>query len=334
MKKSFRLLAIAATAAIGLGSVALFAGCTTDNPEITITYEFNGNEYKVEYKLSRKGAPTTVQHFIELAETGYYNGTIIHDYQSNALYGGGYRWDPEAEENQQGLVEKDYWTELRNYEAANGYIYTQSVYANGADMASYLSSLQTGYTAGGTAYSASDTQIPLYTLYGEFSNNGVTANSKTYTHNQRGIIAMYYTDNGEDATRVATRRSDGGENNKNDEGKPEETQQGSSYKTNCATSLFYTFTAASGGSSLDAKYAAFGVTKDFAQMQALLDAIDEYTDSLPAEEGEEASFTEEVHIGNVNQYDPIDRVRNSGISADYNVPKSPIVIKSVTVDKY
>lgn len=336
MRKSFRLFAVAATAVIGAGAMAMFTGCTSDYPEVTITYEFEGTEYEVAYTLSRTGAPSTVQHFIELAETGYYNGTVIHDYQSNALYGGGYTWDPQAENGEGGLVEKDYWAELRKYEQENDYTFTQTVFAKGADMASALTALAAeggSYTAGGKTYTAADTEIPLYTVYGEFSANGVTANSKTYTHGQKGVLVMYYTGNGDDPTRVATKRADGGENNKNEAGKPVETQQGSSYKTNCATSLFYTWTSASGGSTLDANYAAFGLVKDFAQMQALLDAISDYITEKSSEDAE-YSFTQEEHIRNVNQYDPIDRVRNAGISAEYEVPKSPITIKSVTVDKY
>ena len=37
-----------------------------------------------------------MRHFIELAEAGFYDNTIIHDYTSNDWYGGGYVYNQEA----------------------------------------------------------------------------------------------------------------------------------------------------------------------------------------------------------------------------------------------
>ena len=209
MKKSLRVFAVLSTVAIGAASVALFAGCDTDTPEVTITYEFNNTEYEVEYVLSRKGSPQTVQHFIELADAGYYDGTVIHDYQNNGIfvYGGAYVYNSEGE-----LEEKDYWKELRDYEKENGFTFTQTVFATGKDIAKYLGEAGE-YVAGGKSYNADSEKVPLYTLHGEFSGNGVTSNSKTYRHNMRGVLAMAYTDKGSDSTSVRTVRSDGGANN-------------------------------------------------------------------------------------------------------------------------
>ena len=104
MKRIFRrIAAIASAAVLSAGALAMFAGCTSNNPEVKIVYSFNGNTYEVEYVLSRSDAPLTVQHFIELADAGYYNGTCIHNYTSTALYGGGYTY-----ENGE-LQEKDYF---------------------------------------------------------------------------------------------------------------------------------------------------------------------------------------------------------------------------------
>ena len=89
MKKNLlrRVFAVGTTALVAVGSVAMFAGCTTsNNPEVTITYTFNGEDYEVDYILSRIDAPRTVQHFIELADAGFYDGLVVHDYRSNALY--------------------------------------------------------------------------------------------------------------------------------------------------------------------------------------------------------------------------------------------------------
>ncbi len=323
MKKSLRLFAVLSTVAIGAASMALFAGCDTDTPEVTITYEFNGAEYEVEYVLSRKGAPQTVQHFIELADAGYYDGTVIHDYQNSGvfLYGGAYTYNAEGD-----LEEKDYWTELRNYEKENDFTFTQTVFAQGKDIAQYLSEAG-GYVAGGESYTAESAKVPLYTLHGEFSGNGVTPNSKSYSHNKQGILAMAYTDKGTDSTTVRTVRSDGGANNNN-----EEEQDGDHYRTNCATSIFYTFTGEA-RTDLDKTNTAFGVTQDYAQMKELLDAISDYEGTLEDSDGDGSVFTETSRVL-ANQYDPIDLVRNAKIYVEYNVPVQPVTIKSVKVTKY
>ncbi len=322
MKKNLRVFAMLATVAVGATSVALFAGCDTDRPEVAITYEFNNTEYKVEFILSRKGSPQTVQHFIELADAGYYDGTVIHDYQSGGIfmYGGAYTL------NGNELEEKDYWSELRKYEQEHDYAFTQTVFARGSSMVNYFAEVGE-YVAGGETYNAQSTKIPLYTLHGEFSGNGVTANSKTYRHNQKGILAMAYTDKGTDSTTVRTVRSDGGANNNN-----VEEQDGDHYSTNCATSIFYTFTGES-RTDLDAKYTAFGVAKDYDQLKKLIDAITEYAKDLEDGDGDGNAFTETQNML-ANRYDPIDLVRNAKISVEYNVPVQPIRIKSVKVTKY
>ena len=94
MKKKIlrRVVAVGTTALIAAGAMAMFAGCTTsNNPEVTITYTFNGEDYKVDYILSRVDAPRTVQHFIELADAGFYDGLVVHDYQDSTICSGGYR---------------------------------------------------------------------------------------------------------------------------------------------------------------------------------------------------------------------------------------------------
>ena len=51
MKKKIlrRVVAVGTTALIAAGAMAMFAGCTTsNNPEVTITYTFNGEDYKVD----------------------------------------------------------------------------------------------------------------------------------------------------------------------------------------------------------------------------------------------------------------------------------------------
>lgn len=313
MKKNFRrMLTVAAAAVFAVIPTVMFSGCETNNPEVVITYEFNGTKYEVEYILSRKGAPQTVRHFIELADAGYYNDTVVHDYVSSGsfLYCGGYTWDETADELEKNLVEIDYWSWVKAYEEQNDYEFTQSVWAYNTETEAY--------------------DIPQYTVYGEFSENGCNNNSKTYTHNGTlypGTLVMYYTKNGNDSSRVAVTRSDDGSNNEG-----ESRQEGNLYQYNCATSLFYTWTGSGTRPDLDALYSVFGYTKDYDRMEELLDAISDYEEDNYS--GSDESFTETVTISNVNQYETISSVREAKIPADYNVPVTPIYIRSVKVTKY
>lgn len=299
MKKISRLLAVTAAAAISVVAGAAFAGCSTNYPEVTIVYEFNGTEYDVTYTLTRKGAPQTVQHFIELADAGYYDGTVIHDYASGGLflYGGGYTWNPDAADLEDRLVEKDYWTEIKALEE-KGNTFTQTVYKIGHEE-------------------------PLYTVHGEFADNGVKGNTKSYSHSQ-GALVMYYSNKGSDNTPVGTVRTDGGKGNDGND-----YDEGDIYKYNSATSLFYTYTSPNANNALGDSYAVFGKTKDYSQLQALLDAINSYTNDL----GEGKSFTETSNVL-LNQYDPFELVRSAKIWDEFDVPVEPITIKTVTVDKY
>ena len=271
----------------------MFTACDSAEPEIVITYNFLGEDYEVEYTLSRKGAPQTVQHFIELADAGYYDGTCIHHYVDDAfLYGGAYVWDEETE----SIVEKDYYSEVKD-----------------------LNLTQTVYTLGENGKRGD----PLYTVRGEFEANGVEGNTKTLSHTQ-GALVMFYTGKGNSSVRVGSIRSDGGDY-----------QEGDYYKYNCATSMFYTFTGAGTRTELDKYYTVFGRTTDFSKMQDLLDAIQDYVDTL----GSADAFVDSGRYY-INEHDPYDAVTGSttfsgeNISSTYDVPVEPIIVKSVEVTKY
>ena len=239
MKKFRRFLGVMGAAAFAALSALALAACDTKYPEVTITYEFNGQSYEVEYTLSRQGAPQTVQHFIELADAGYYDGTVIHDFKNSSyLFGGGYTLDEHGE-----LVEKDYFSEVRRLEQEKGITFTQSVFED------------------------AEGKTPLYTVRGEFEKNGVKKNSKSLYQNKAGTLVMYYMDKGEDDTRVCTLRNDS-----------ETYQNGYPYRYNSATSLFYTTVAGSSIYS-DNEYCAFGRTTDYAQLEELINAITAYEES-------------------------------------------------------
>lgn len=310
MKRIFRRIAAFASAAVlSVGAAAMFAGCTSNNPEVKIVYSFNGNTYEVEYVLSRSDAPQTVQHFIELADAGYYNGTCIHNYTSTALYGGGYTY-----ENGE-LQEKDYFAEVKRLEK-EGNSFTQSVYIKN-----------------------NNEKVPLYTVCGEFSNNrGYVNANREYMHMQ-GALVMYYTDKSESARDVTVLTDPNGEG--------EEISR--YYSMNSATSLFYTYTGVANNVTLDNKYAVFGMAKDYqGQFQPLIDAVNDYTSGLVDDEEteeDESSFTTTVDNFRLDTLDHTEEifpdigryfysVRINGQTANFKCPVVPIVIESVTVTKY
>ena len=100
-KKFARLICVAALAGAAV-AVPLMSGCNTDHPEARITIEYDSVTYVLNYKMYRNMYPQTVKHFIELADNGFYNNTIIHNYQSNSSnwYGGGYRYEESSVEGE------------------------------------------------------------------------------------------------------------------------------------------------------------------------------------------------------------------------------------------
>ncbi len=321
MKKFIRRAgAVLLTAALSAGTLAMFAGCSTDHPEIAITYTFNGTDYVVDYVLSRLDAPQTVNHFIELADAGFYDGTCIHDYNSNFLYGGGYRLEDEQGDpfaygadnslKSFSLKEIDYFSILEELEEG-GHTFTQSVW-------------RTGNTSGLPTQGEG-----LYTVYGEQSGKVDNQYGRDYTHST-GALVMYYSDKGDKVRdEVAVVRADDG------------SVQYENYLMNSATSMFYTYLSPNTNSSLGQKYCVFGKTKDFEGQltNGLLKAINNYiSDHTPDEtaEGEEPySFTTVQEGIRLNQYDPFEDIRKGDRTQDFETPiMAPILVKSVRVTKY
>lgn len=328
MKKhfAFRIAALAGVAVLSAASLAMFAGCTTDKPEITITYTFNDVDYDVDYVLSRRDAPQTVTHFIELADAGYYDGMCIHDYQTNGafLYAGGY-----TIENGE-LVEKDYFSEVLKLEREKGIKFTQSVFME------------------------NEARTPLYTVFGEFEDNGTFPQnrSREFKH-EKGALVMYYTPKGNFNGKVLTLRNDGGKDNNGDP-----YNHNVAYGNNSATALFYTYTGDS-RSDLDKKYSVFGMASHYTDQleNGLLKAIKDFI--ADEERGEDYVFAPETSAIRLNRLDhnysdedlsgfseeereafeavkeAFDGVRKGDLTEQYETPiQNPIIIKSIRVNKY
>ncbi len=326
MKKHLlrRVGIVAAAAILSAGTLAMFAGCTTRHPEVTIVYSFDGTDYEVDYILSRNDAPRTVQHFIELADAKFYDGLCIHDYTSSYLYTGGYRlvdeegngWVADSGKSYE-LEEVDYFTWAENYEAEHGKTFTQTVWKNA-----------------GTAANPQKGQ-ELYTVYGEMQskvNHG--DGSREYRHSQ-GALVMYYTE--KDVSmgyNVVVERMDGGKGNDGEKLQDEE------YLYDSATSLFYTYTSPD-TSYTRSDYCVFGKAKNYTDqlenglLKAIRDYISDHSDDEDPEDEGGYSFTTQQEW-RLNRYEKY----FSGITADsntatYSLPLTePIIIKSVRVKKY
>ena len=149
---------LSAAACLGMATA-----CETAHPEVEMIITFQGETYELEYELYRKVAPSTVNHFLWLAQNGYYNGLCVHDYDSSAkrMYTGAYSYDAEEET---GLKYKSYYEVVKGYEN-----FPKSVWKDEA-MTDYL-----------------------YTVYGEFEENGFVVENGAKKQSY-GSLTMYYTE--------------------------------------------------------------------------------------------------------------------------------------------
>lgn len=143
---------------------ATFTACETSHPEVEMQLEFNGKTYNLEYKLYRKLAPATVEHFLYLADEGnrYYDGLCIHDYAEDALYTGAYSLT-----DGNALDYKDYYAFVKD--ASRSAAFPHSVWED------------------------KEKSMATYTLKGEFKNNKFTVKSGALKQSF-GALTMYYHD--------------------------------------------------------------------------------------------------------------------------------------------
>lgn len=295
MKKMMKKIVCGAlTLASVLGCATAFSGCTTSRPEAEIKVSFNGKTYTLEYTLYRKLAPATVSHFIALAEKGYYNGMLVHDYDAEKMYTGGYEYKADDVDGSNELnYFKPYFSTVTSY-------IPQTVWA--------------------TQNGDEKPTDPTYTLYGEFAANGFKVQNGALRE-RFGSLTMFYEAKDDCDATVFCKRSDG-KNYYNE----------SEYKYNSATSLFYI--SISTASASNNNYCTFATLDEDSKstLESLVDAIEDYiSDNFGDEEDDKDQFTDSVTV-DVGVGDPF--VGEDDLTAEYEVPVSPIVIKSVKITKY
>ena len=350
--RKIKHIAAGVAAAAVVGVTAALSGCAleTSRPRARITFEFNGTEYTVEYQLYRDMYPQTVRHFIELADAGFYDGTIIHDYTSNDIYGGGYKYDAERYESDvtngspedylddEGMYLEDDYYELFKQENSpitpsvfddDGYTY-EGMYLEDDyyELFKQENSPITpsvfdddGYTYEGEGEDA--VLVPkegeaLPTLYGEFSENGHTVENGQ-RGSEYGALKMYYSEKiiSDTAEAQVWVKTGSGETLLRE------------YQYNSATSLFAIQTSAS--TALDAdEYATFGyLLNDDAEavLDSLMDAIDDYID-------EEYNSSRDFTVNAGTEIDRFEQVAEQATAADFDLPKLAIIIRSVEITRY
>lgn len=306
LKRFGRIIGAVALSGLLIGVAATMSACSTDHPEAKITVNYDGTQYVLNYRLYRNMYPRTVQHFIELADNGFYDNTIVHDYSSSSyMRMGGYSY-----------VENDEY----NYATA---------YDGGVDeMRGYLenASLEQAYSvladpAAGKVtptvyvdYEDGKYYDPLNTLIGEFSNNQHKIENGALK-SAFGCLRMYYSPKNTDTIKKSPILNNGRVrvDNGRDLGVEGE------YRYNSATSLLSIQLSNPSSPTTDSSYCIF----------ASLQNTDVLTELTTAIRNNLRTLSVPVTIDN---YDAI--LGANANSATYSVSKTPIKIVSVSITKY
>lgn len=241
-----------------------FVGCETKHPEISVKISFNEKTYELEYKLYRNMYPKTVAHYLELIDMKYFDGTVMHDYQSDRMVGGAYYY--EGEDVVDDLVAKDYDAATKD---ENGVVTLKNV----------------------SVWADADKTTAYNTLYGEFSKNAFEIENNGLT-NTLGSIGTYYYTPANTSQKVYIQRN----GDKEMDTRP--------YCYNSVTSMFYLYTGSSGTDTAYCTFGVLNGKKYEEKFQELLDDIEAYTlDVLNGgdEEGTE-EFTREEPMTIEDEY--------------------------------
>ena len=257
--KIAKLFSVLVAAAVLFTCTLMFAACESKYPEIEMQVSFNGTTYTLTYKLYRNAYAQTVEHYLELIDMGYFDNTVIHDYQEGTrMVGGGYTYeDIENGDITDDLTALDYDAATLNDDGSVKI--PVSVWADEAR-----------------------TQ-PTNRLYGEISNNnGFSLNNFSGLTNTTGAIGTYsYTSSNEKDYVYITR--------------PSGTEVTGQYYKNSVTSMFFLATSSSAASSSD--YCVFGELANSNSVTAFSDLTTAITDYITAQQetDDSYSFTETLN---------------------------------------
>ncbi len=287
---------------------AALSACSikTDHPQAKITIKFNDVTYNIDYTLYRNMYPQTVQHFIELADEGFYNNMIVHDYKSGSdWFTGSYKYNGENDSLYSPSTFSEYlennYKEAEYYDLFNSGKLSPSVYKS----VSYENDKKTVKP-----------ENALPTLIGEFSDNQHII-EKNALSAKFGALKMFYYDKGKSNQQAIVKNWAGQILTQN-------------YKYNCATSIF---SMQVGTSSYTAsKYCVFGELKNEGarnELEDLIEAIDDYTNEVGSSKFITSNIKTRIDL--LDKY-AVDEDRD--IEVSFAMTSIPIIIESVKITKY
>lgn len=308
------ILTLALTAVVGASAAASACAVKTSHPRAKITVSFNSVEYVLDYTLYRNMYPQTVQHFIELADNGFYNNMIVHNYNTSSdWFTGAY-----------GYYADEYKTAYKGGSGALGDYLDDEVAGNNICKEKQYYDLAAAGMLTPTVYKKEvindgkttvDKKDALATLIGEFSENNHKIENNALSAST-GCLKMFYYDRSEDNQKVAMVNGF------------DQILTGD-YNKNCATSVF-SMQVGSSTSYSASKYCVFGKLtgdSDRDKLDDLLEAISDYID--------DNSLTGKFTTSVTATVDKLDTFSKEGsIETRFNMTVEPIIIKSVKISKY
>ena len=313
-------LAFALAALVGV-SAGVSACGTSKHPTVRITIEFREETYVIDYMLYRNMYPQTVQHFIELADAGFYDNMIIHDYKSSDWVTGAYSYNEgytdgeliDYSESYPGTSMGDY-LDANCKEAAYYDLVTKGILDGSFTPSVYDGAIPDTDKAGNTVLSK---KYALPTVIGEFANNGhKVEDDKGLTASYGTLKMVYYK---KDVKSVFVEDSFGEVMYRD-------------YGNNCATSLFAMQVTDSSSLYASNNYAVFGQLKNDdakSALEDLTDALDTYISEL----GSTSSWSKSVSTF-VDRLDEYADEGGRSIEVSFTMTSVPIIIKSVEVTKH
>lgn len=309
-KLRFAALALAAISTVAVSASLSACKIETKHPRATIQIEFNEKVYDLEYTLYRNMYPQTVRHFIELADEGFYNGMIIHNYTSSDWFTGAYSYDGEtyaaAYENKSRLgeyleqndKEKAYY-DLFASDKLTPNVYKTSRYEDGEQVVSR--------------------EDALPNLIGEFPSNDHNVENNPLTE-EYGSLKYFYYDKGS-KNQIVTIKTSFDEILEHD------------YSLNCATSVF-AIQASTTSSYTANSYCVFAKLRNESAEETLDDLNNDIYDYISDNhDGTESKFTTNVSAI-VDKLDTFAEDGGRNIEASFYLTATPIIIKSVKITKY
>lgn len=344
-----RKFLITASLALAVGVSASTAACAieTKRPRARITFEFvtgdTAKEYVIDYDLYRNMYPNTVKHFIELSKAGFYDNTVIHDYETGEWYTGMYSYEKDAytsavagDSGSIGEYFANHSKESEYLKLFNDNKLTPTVYAN-ADFKTdkngnivYVDKNGkpvSGDTAGATSVRIINNDYIMPSLIGEFKNNVQQTINNGALSATAGSLKMFY---------YPANSSDGASKSKVFVQPPKSAVMQADSKYNCATSAFTVQVGSSTNS--ENNYCVFGKVRKQDDLDELKNAVADYFEDTYGSN----SYTLKSSDVGVTVYEPTsDGKANADgkyfnsrqVEETFDAPKAAIRIVSVKITK-